>query len=199
MADGCFTGCRPVKVEEKKAPLKTTPYAATPPDERVANLIAVSEFSRAAALAEQLLKAFPKNPKLMLEAGRAYLLSGDYDKANIYLTKAFRSLGYVRFYLKRIRGFSLERESYGWLYLRKGEIEYKTEQNLRHNFVLPSSGIREIKVEKKPWDLQAKILIKGRAGDKKIKAKFVLGRKKTSRKDAEFLVRLIKKLTGGEK
>ncbi len=186
-------------VKGKKPVLKTSPYATTPPDERVANLIAVSEFSRAAALADQLLQAFPENPKLMLEAGRAYFLSGDYDKANIYLKRAFYILGYIRFYLKRIRGYSLERESYGWFYLRKGEVEYKTQQNARHNFVLPSWGIVEVKVEKKPWDLQAKILIKGQSRNRKIKAKFVLGKKKTSRRDAEFLVRLINKLTRGGK
>ena len=190
---------KPKNTAKKKPALKTTPYALTPPDERVANLIAVSEFSRAAALADQLLKAFPENPKLMLEAGRAYFLSGNYDKANIYLSRAFYILGYVRFYLKRIRGYSLERESFGWFYLRKGKLEYRTQQNPKHNFVLPSRGIEEVKVDKKPWDLQAKILIKGRVNGKKVKAKFVLGRKKTSRKDAEFLVRLINKLTRGGK
>ncbi len=188
----------PRKAEVKKKPrITTSPYSSTPPDERVANLIAVSEFSRAAALADQLLRAFPNNPKLMLEAGRAYFLSGDYDRANVYLTKAFYSLGYVRFYLKRIRGYSLERESYGWFYLKRGTIEYRTNQNERHNFSLPVTALQDLKAEKKPWDLQAKLLIKGRVGGRKIKAKFVLGRKKTTKKDAEFLVRMINKLAIG--
>ncbi len=192
-----------VKTERPKA--KPKPQQK-PPVQQVRELLLRGRFYEAAQLGQRLLKENPSQGELLLYTGRAFFLAGKYSEAEAYLERAFDTLGYVKFYVKRVKkyGFGslavLKKESVGWLSLtRSGYLKYKSREKPQDDFSIylgryevKAQGIKIGKI-KGYW-----LYVKGmdKTG-RKIKAQFTLVLRKMNKKDANFLADLIKKLAGG--
>ncbi|GEM_PF-3551809 len=196
----------PPSVREKK-PEKPKPRPQPKsPLAQVRELLLSGRFYEAAQRGESLLRENPSQRELILYTGRAFFLAGKYEDAEFYLEKAFDTLGYVKFYVKRVKkyGFGnfavLKKESTGWLYLtRSGYLKYKTREKPGDSFSV-YLGRYEIKAQgvevgkiKGYW-----LYVKGMdKSGRKSKAHFTLVLKKMNKEDANFLADLIKKLAGG--